>query len=89
MRVKFQKGNQRKFLEKVLLLTGSPSSKELANRIQISHSTLRNYFSEFRKIPESLFRDLCYLAKISVNEFDVEFLENNWGQIKGGRVGKR
>ena len=89
MRIKFQKGKQREFLKQVLLRINSPTIKELANRMQISYSTLKNYFNESRKLPKSLFEDFCFVSMISPEEFDVELLDKNWGQVKGGRVGRR
>jgi len=29
--------------------------------------------------------DLCYAAKINFDDLEVEELEENWGQVKGGR----
>lgn len=86
MRVKFKKGEQRKFLKKVLENLNCPSLRALNQfGFEISYSTLKNYYSEARLLPEQFFRDLCYLAKIEIVSLDMEFMEDNWGQVKGGR----
>lgn len=84
-RVKFKEGEQRKFLEKVILESGAPSLRALNQfGFDISYSTLKNYFNESRCLPEEFFRDLCKLIGVDVSDFDVEFLGENWGQVKGG-----
>jgi len=85
-RIKFRKGQQRKFLEKVLEKINCPSLRELINRgFDIPYSTLKNYFNESRSLPEDLFNDLCYIAKIDPSSLKIEILGENWGQIKGGK----
>ena len=86
-RVKFKKGEQRKFLKEVLFKLYRPSLRGLLEfGLDINYSTLKNYFTEQRLMPEDLFNDLCYLAKIDKNSLEIEFLEKNWGQVKGGRM---
>lgn len=88
-RVKFRKGFQRKFIQKVLNELNCPSLKELINRgFDIPYSTLKNYFSELRLIPFNLFEELCGIAKIDIKSLDIEILNSNWGQIKGGKIGR-
>ncbi len=89
MRIKFRKGQQRKFLQKVLEKVDSPSLRELSRRIDVNYSSLKNYYVEARFLSESLFNDLCYLAKFDLNLIKFEKLGMNWGQIKGGKKGKR
>jgi hypothetical protein len=95
-RVKFEKnpqgddssneGPQRKFLKDVLVRINCPSLRELINRgFDVSYSTLKNYFSEKRLLPENLFKNLCYVAKIDPSSLNVEYLKENWGQVKGGK----
>jgi hypothetical protein len=89
-RIKFQKGQQKKFLKKVLEKINCPSLRELINRgFDIPYSTLKNYFNESRKLPRDLFNDLCYIAKINPESLKIEILESSWGQVKGGKKGKR
>lgn len=88
-RIKFRKGEQRKFLNKVLVLIKSPSLRELGNRLDISYSTLKNYYSESRLLPEAFFRDLCYLAKINLNNLKFEILDEFFGQSIGGKKSRK
>ena len=89
-RIKFEKRSQREFLKLVLERTNCPSLRELINRgFEIPYSTLKNYFSELRNLPEDLFNDLCYFAKIDKNKLHINILESNWGQVKGGKKIKR
>ncbi len=90
MRVKFSKGKQKEFLKKVLEKTNCPSLKELINRgIEANYSTLKNYFSEERLISEELFKELITFSGLNEEDFNVELVEGNWGQVKGGKIGKR
>ena len=90
MRVKFLKGKQREFMENVLENSGCPSLKELQNRIAgIKYASLKNYFSERRNLSKDLFEDLCRIANFSPEEFKIEFLEDSWGQSKGGKKSRR
>lgn len=85
-RVKFNVGEQRKFLERVISESGAPSLRALNQfGFDVSYSTLKNYFNEERTLPEDFFIDLCKLIKVDSDIFHVEFLEENWGQVKGGR----
>lgn len=86
MRVKFYKGQQRKFLDLVIEKTNSPSLRGLIQfGFNIPYSTLKNYHNESRLLPENLFIDLCNLSGISQNSFNITFLNENWGRIKGGK----
>lgn len=84
-RIKFRKGQQRKFLKSVLSKINCPSLRELINRgFDVPYSTLKNYYTEKRFLPENLFKDFCYVSKISPDSLNVLYLKDNWGQIKGG-----
>lgn len=86
MRIKFKKGEQRKFIQKVLVISGCPSLSELRRRgFDINYSTLKNYFNEDRTLPENLFNELVEFGKLSKEDFVFEVLEENWGKIKGGK----
>lgn len=90
MRIKFEKGKQREFLDKILKVLACPSLRELQNRISgISYSSLKNYFSERRTLTENLFLDLCNLSNLNKEEFIFDLVNNFWGQSKGGRISKR
>ncbi len=90
VRVKFKKNMQREFLKEILEILACPSLRELQNRIVgVSYSSLKNYFSERRNLSQDLFLDLCDLIKKDFKSFNVIFLEDNFGQIKGGKKSKR
>ena len=90
MRVNFEKGKQREFLEKVMVNTGSPSLKELQNRlVEVSYSSLKNYFCERRNLSEEVFLDLCRISSLDKVNFKFEVMKDSWGQSKGGKVSKR
>jgi hypothetical protein len=91
MRVSFlKKGAQKKFLEMVLEKINCVSLRSLNERgIDISYSSLKNYYSERRLLPKELFDDLCYLAKIDSKNLEIGFLDENWGRVKGGKKGKK
>jgi hypothetical protein len=90
MRIKFNKGKQREFLKKVMENTNCPTIKELENRLAgITYSSLKNYFSERRCLSEDLLLDFCKLANLDKNNFSYEKLDENWGQLKGGKKSRR
>ncbi len=89
-RIQFQKGQQKKFLQDILEKINCPSLRELINRgFDIPYSTLKNYFSEKRNLPEDFFKELCKLAKINSTKLKIKTLEKNWGQIRGGKKSKK
>jgi len=55
----------------------------------VPYSTLKNYYNESRLLPEDLFDDLCDVARIDKAELEFEEVEENWGKVKGGKIGKR
>lgn len=88
-RVKFKEGEQREFIQRVLDELNCPSLRELINRgVDVSYSTLKNYFVEARLLPEDLFRDMCHLSNIDVDSLYMEFLDGNWGKVKGGMMNR-
>ena len=87
MRIKFNKGEQRRFFDEILKNTACPSLRELINRgVDINYSSLKNYYCERRCLPYNLFESLCYLGKLNKKDLNFEILSSNWGQVKGGRV---
>ena len=85
-RVKFiSNGGQKQFLKQVLEKTNSPSIRELANRLGINYSSLKNNFSGRRLLSENLFQDLCIIGNIPETKFKTELIKDNWGHIKGGK----
>lgn len=86
MRVKFKKGMQRKFLERVLKNTDCPSLRSLISRgFNVNYSTLKSYFNENRTLPEGLFRDLCTFSSQNPDDIEYTLLNENWGQSLGGK----
>lgn len=90
MRVKFSKGEQRKFIDLVLENTGCPSLRELINRgINVKYSSLKNYYIERRLLSGELFEELIGLAKLNRSDFDFGLFEDNFGQILGGKNSRK
>lgn len=90
MRIKFRKGEQRKFINSVMKLTGSPTLKELINRgIDVKYSSLKNYHTERRLLPGYLFEELLKIARLDKKDFSFKNIENNFGQIIGGKKSKK
>ena len=82
----FKQWKQREFLDLVKLKLNCSSLRSLLQfGIKSHYSTLKDYYSERLLLPRTLFEDLCYLAKINKNQLSFSYLEENWGQIKGGR----
>ena len=90
MRIKFKRGGQRKFLDLVVEKLSSPSVRGILQfGFDVPYSTLKNYYNESRLLPEGFFDDLCEVANISRKGLRFELVDENWGKIKGGKVGKR
>ena len=87
MRINFQKGHQKNFIEECIKNLNSPSLRGLLQfGIKTNYNNLKNYYSERRTIPKILFDDLSHIAKI---DMPIKTKNPNWGQIKGGRISKR
>jgi hypothetical protein len=90
MRIKFVKGEQKKFLEEVMKKIGSPSLRELINRgIEASYSSLKNYYSERRLLPKKIFEDLCKISDIDFRKLDFVLIKDTWGQVRGGKLSRK
>ena len=90
MRIKFAKGKQKEFLDKVLESVGSPSLRELGNRLAgINYHTLKNYYSERRLLSGSLFEDLLEISGLKKSDFEFTEIAEKWGQSKGGKISRR
>ena len=89
-RILFKKGSQREFLKLVISQLNCISLRGILQfGFEVPYPTLKNYYSERRLIPKDFFLNLCHIAKINPDELDVKYLSKNWGQVKGGKVGKR
>lgn len=89
MRIKLLEPSQRKFLEICKNNLSSPSVFSLLQfGINCSISSMKNYYTERRLLPEELFLELCHLAKIDLSKIKFERKDENWGKVKGGMVKK-
>jgi len=90
MRVKFKRGEQRRFLDLVVERLSSPSVRGILQfGFDVPYSTLKNYYNESRLLPEDLFGDLCEVAGIDKRGLDFELVDENWGKVLGGEKSKR
>ncbi len=91
MRVRFfEEGGQRTFLDLVILKLKSPSLRGLLQfGFDVPYSTLKNYYAGVRLMSEDLVRDFCGIAGIDFDGLNIEIVGENWGKVKGGRIGKR
>jgi len=90
VRIKFKKGEQRKFLKEVLIKLNCPTLRAFEQfGFNVPYSTMKNYFSEERNLPEQFFNDLISLSKLDKKKFHFETLEDNFGQKIGGKKSKR
>ena len=89
-RVLFSKGEQRKFLDLVVFKLNCISVRGIIQfGFEVPYSTLKNYYTERRLIPRSFFENLCHVAKIDPSSLKIEYINSNWGQVKGGMTSKR
>jgi hypothetical protein len=90
MRVKFKKKDQRKFLKLVVRKLNCISLRGILQfGFDVSYDNLKGYYGERRLLPKDFFDDLCHVSKINPKSLNVEYVEDNWGQIKGGKKSKR
>lgn len=86
MRVKFKKGKQREFLNLAIKRLNCVSLRDILQfGFDISYDCLKNYYNERRLLPKDFFDDLCHISKINKESFNINYLNDNWGQIKGGK----
>jgi hypothetical protein len=90
MRIKFTKGNQRKFLQEILVQLNCPSLRAFKQfGFDIPYSTLKNYFNESRTLPEIFFNELCSFSKFNKINLNFKIEKDNFGQIIGGKKSKK
>jgi hypothetical protein len=90
MRIRFNRGGQRRFLDLVVEKLRSPSVRGILQfGFEVPYSTLKNYYNESRLLPREFFDDLCDIAKIDKSGLDFEEVGENWGKVKGGNLSKR
>lgn len=89
-RIQFSNGEQREFLDLVVKQLNCFSVRGLLQfGFEVNYSSLKNYYSGRRLIPKDLFDEFCHVAKINKNKLHFEIINGNWGQVKGGRIGKK
>jgi len=86
MRVVLKDGKQREFLKKVMEVGGIPTLRELCQRVDVNYSTMKNYFSQVRLLPKELFERLGVISGLN---WKVDLVDDNWGQVKGGKISRR
>ncbi len=90
MRVKFQEGKQREFLNLVVKRLNCLSLRGILQfGLDVSYDCLKNYYNERRLMSKDFFDNLCHISKINPKELKIDYLIDNWGQIKGGKRSKR
>ena len=90
LRVKFQTEKQKEFIQQILKNLNSPNLKNLLSYdSEISYSALKKYAREESLMPLSLVKELCELSKIDFKSLNLEYLNSNWGAVKGGKAGIR
>lgn len=86
MRIKFKKGKQREFLNLAIKKLNCVSLRGILQfGLGVSYDCLKNYYVERRLMDKDFFEDLCHLSKINVNDLKIDYFEDNWGQVKGGK----
>jgi hypothetical protein len=89
-RVLFHRGEQRKFLNLVVERLNCISLRGILQfGFDMPYSTLKNYYVERRLISRSFFESLCHMAKIDASKLSVNYVNGNFGQIKGGKRSRR
>lgn len=86
MRVKFNLGQQKLFLNYVMQ-KNSWNLRELAERSETGYELIKKYHQEKCFISSDLFFKLSKLGKINSKNLDIELLDDNWGKIIGGKKG--
>lgn len=86
-RVKFLKGQQKLFIQKIADKCGS--IKILAKELDLPYSTLKKYSCGSLLIPEGVFIKAIKLFDLNPEKFEITYLNSNWGQIKAGKKGMK
>lgn len=90
MRIRFNNGEQRKFLKRVLDELRCPNLRSFDQYgLGVSYSTMKNYFSECRTIPKEFFEELLLISKLDREEFSYQELNENFGQVLGGKKSRK
>lgn len=82
MRILLSKNSRKELFEAIKAKNNSKSLKELAKKQKVSFKTLNNWVYGKGYIPEGLM-----LNSDHINLEVLDKKEDNWGQIKGGKIG--
>jgi hypothetical protein len=89
-RIRFKNGGQRAFFD---LVIGQLKVVSLRGILQfgfkVPYSTLKNYYTESRLLPEDLFDELLEVSGILKEDLEFEIFNDNWGRAMGGKISKR
>lgn len=91
MRIRFlREGGQRVFLDLVIEKLRVKSLRGLLQfGFDVPYSTLKNYYAGVRLMHRGLVEDFCEVAGVEFGGLDAEEVEENWGRVLGGKVGRR
>jgi hypothetical protein len=84
-RVKISQKKQKEILQRASKKHGS--LKELARKLKINYSSLKNYSCGNLLLPRSLFYKILEIGEIDGVGFNVSYLSPTWGKKKGGKKG--
>jgi hypothetical protein len=89
-RIRFEKNGQSNFIREIIRKTSAPSLRGLLQfGLDTTYTNLKNYNTERRLLPKKVFTEMCYLANINPASIKYEEVEDSWGMVKGGKIGKR
>ncbi len=88
MRIKLIDISQKKFLDSCIEKLDCVSLRGLLQYgFNIKYDALKSYYSNRRLFPKEFFENLIAITKLDKPEFEI--VSENWGQVKGGKRGKR
>ncbi len=88
-RVLFKLGKEREFLNLAASRLNCVSLRGILQfGFNVNYNSLKNYYNERRLLPAGFFHDLCHLAKIDIKKLNIKYVNGNWGQVKGGKIGR-
>jgi hypothetical protein len=87
-RIKLKGISQKKFLDICIAKLDCVSLRGLLDYgFGVKYDALKSYYSGRRLLPKDFFDNLIVISK--VGRVDFEVVSSNWGQVKGGKKGKR
>lgn len=86
MRIKFEKEQQKFFLNYAMQKLNC-NLRELSERIKVDYERMKKYHQEICFFEDKIFYKICKISGINFKKISFEKLENNWGKVKGGKIG--